>query len=87
MNKNVKTTLLGAVALMSVGLATPAAAGHEHYLDTPGTCVEDIARGQTEQSSGGGAHRFHDHVHKGQPGLEAFANPNNPVSVDKGTCS
>ncbi len=86
MKKNVKMTILGAVALVSVGLATPASAGHGHYLDTPGTCVEDMARGQTSQTSGGGANQFHDNVHKGQPGLVAFNTPNNPVTVNRGTC-
>jgi hypothetical protein len=83
MKKTVKMEILGAVALVSVGLAAPASAHHDHYLDTPGTCVEDMARGQTSQTSGGGAHQFHDNVHLGQPGMEAFSNPNNPVSMGK----
>jgi len=47
-------------------------AAHDHYLVTPGTCVEDIASGQTSQTSGGGAHRFHDNVHLGTPGTFAW---------------
>ncbi len=87
MNKNVKMAMLGAVALVNVGLAAPASATHEHYIVPPGTCVEDVASGQTAKGPGeGGYHQFHHNVHKGQPGTAAFENPNNPVSVDKGTC-
>lgn len=86
MKTNVKMAILGAAAMVSVGLTAPAFAGHAHYLETPGTCVQNIASGQTSQTSGGGFHQFHDNVHKGQPGMAAFQNPNNPVSVDKGTC-
>ena len=43
----------------------------------------DIANGQTEKCAGEpGGHKFHENVHVGQAGA-AFANPNNPVSVDK----
>lgn len=79
-------TVAGVMAAM-MALSGPAFASHEHYLKTPGTCVEDVASGQTEKGEGeGGYHRFHDNVHKGQPGTEAFEKENNPVSVDKGTC-
>ena len=78
---------VAAIMVASVAFSAPAFASHEHYLATPGTCVEDVAGGQTEKAEGeGGYHKFHDNVHKGQPGMEAFANPNNPVSVDKGSC-
>lgn len=86
MKTNVKMTILAAVAAVSIGLTAPASAGHAHYLNTPGTCVEDIGSGQTEQMTGGGAHRFHENVHLGQPGAVAFANEANPVSVGKGAC-
>ena len=80
-------TVAAVMALMLVVSAVPAFASHEHYLLTPGTCVEDVASGQTDKGSGeGGYQQFHDNVHKGQPGLEAFENENNPVSVDKGSC-
>ncbi len=81
------------VAIVAIGAATalgasPAAASHPHYLVTPGSCVEDIADGQTSQSAiDGGYHQFHDNVHKGAPGTVAFGNEHNPVSVDKGTCT
>ncbi len=69
--------LLATVALvmaaMMVAMAAPAAfAAHDHYLVTPGNCVEDIASGQTSQTSGGGAHKFHDNVHLGTPGMFAL---------------
>jgi hypothetical protein len=77
----VAATLAGAMTVGSVK------AEHEHYIVTPGACVEDIARGQTSKGPGeGGFHRFHLNVHQGQPGTEAFANPNSPVEVGKGLC-
>lgn len=81
-----KTFVRLGVALLAsllVSSATPALASHEHWLETPGTCVEDIARGQTDKEDGeGGYHRFHENVHLGQPGMVAFEN--GPVSVGKG---
>ena len=73
-------------ALVVTG-GSAALAAHDHYLVTPGTCIEDIASGQTSQTSGGGAHQFHDNVHLGTPGMEAFANPDNPVSIGKVTAT
>ncbi len=76
-------TVAAAVVAM-LALAGPAFASHDHYLVTPGTCVQDIARGQTEKGPGeGGYHKFHENVHLGQPGMEAFANEANPVAVYK----
>ena len=61
-----------AVAAM-VALSGPALAAHDHYLVTPGTCVEDVARGQTEKGPGeGGYHKFHDKVHFGTAGTFAL---------------
>jgi len=81
-----RTILLGTVALVvaaMMALAGPAFANHDHNLTTPGTTVVDIANGQTEKcASDPGGHEFHQNVHIGQAGA-AFANPNNPVSVDK----
>ncbi|MDQ3512376.1 MAG: hypothetical protein M3462_01740 [Chloroflexota bacterium] len=85
--KTWKTLIVGSAVALGFAIAAPATASHEHYLDTPGTCVTDIASGQTEQGPGeAGYHQFHANVHLGQPGKVAFANPNNPVSVGKGTC-
>jgi hypothetical protein len=82
-----KTIIRLGLALLASAListATPALADHEHWLETPGTCVEDIARGQTDKAAGeGGHHRFHENVHLGQPGESAF--DNGPVTVGKGT--
>ena len=81
-----RTILLGTVALVvaaMMALAGPAFADHDHNLTTPGTTVVDIANGQTEKCAGDpGGHKWHENVHIGQAG-SAFANPNNPVSVDK----
>src|SRR5688500_17951632 len=64
--------------------AGQAAAEHEHWIQTPGTCVENVARGQTAKAeSEPGGHQFHYQVHLGQPGSTAFGNT--PVSVGKGT--
>lgn len=54
--------ITGAVLL---GLEGSALAAHSHNLDTPGTTVVDIARGQTNKSSGPACHRFHENVHLG----------------------
>ncbi len=75
---------LAAVIAAMMALAGPAFASHEHYLVTPGTCVEDIASGQTEKGPDeGGYHKFHENVHLGTPGMMAFENENNPVAVYK----
>ncbi len=75
------------MAAMMVAMAMPAFAAHDHYLVTPGNCVEDIASGQTSQTSGGGAHKFHDNVHLGTPGMFALGTLNvegkAPVDVYK----
>ena len=85
-----RIALVFAVAAMmaaSMAFSASAFASHEHYLKTPGSCVDDVASGQTEKGEGeGGYHKFHENVHKGQPGTEAFEKVNNPVSVDKGSC-
>ena len=83
----VLVVMLVTIMAASVAFSAPAFASHEHYLLTPGTCVEDVASGQTSKGPGeGGYHKFHDNVHTGQPGMGAFANVNNPVGVDKGPC-
>ena len=76
-----------AVLLTSISFSGRSFASHEHYLLTPGVCVEDIASGQTSKDEGeGGYHAYHDHIHRWQPGTVAFDNENNPVSLDKGSC-
>lgn len=67
-----KVLFLGSVIIGLVS-ATPAFAVHDHYLNTPGTCVEDIAKGQTSKLAGeGGFHKYHVNVHLGIPGTYAF---------------
>ena len=75
------------VVVALFAFASPALAEHEHWLQTPGTCVVNIASGQTsiDDPDHGGYHRFHVNVHTGKPGTSAFGNPNNPVSVGKGS--
>ena len=76
-----------AVLLVGLSLATVGLASHAHYLQTPGTCVDDIASGQTSKGPAeGGFHQFHHHVHLGTPGTFAFKQAAQ-VSVGKGTCS
>ncbi|MDA0353774.1 MAG: hypothetical protein O3A10_16445 [Chloroflexi bacterium] len=64
-----------------------ASASHDHFLVTPGTCVENIARGQTAIAldQNGGYHRFHVNVHQGAGGPDGPLNKNgvSPVIVDK----
>lgn len=84
MKTRLKHTVLGGAALLAIVTAAPVAASHDHYIVTPGTCVEDVARGQTAKGTGeGGYHKFHENVHLGTPGSDAFGNPNNPVNVYK----
>lgn len=72
--------LATAIGLLS---ATPAFASHDHYLQTPGTCIEGIAHGQTSIDKGeGGYHQFHEQVHLGTPGKVAFQKTGK-VFVDK----
>ena len=84
MKKVITFGIATVIALMTT--MSSATASHDHWLQTPGTCVEDIASGQTRKAEGeGGYHKFHDNVHMGQPGTAAFEN--GPVAVGKGaTC-
>ncbi|MBM3939982.1 MAG: hypothetical protein FJ318_03625 [SAR202 cluster bacterium] len=71
-----------------LAFASIARAGHEHFLVTPGTCVEDIAKGQTAigDPDHGGYHRFHTNVHAGTPGGAGgplHRDGQAPVIVDK----
>ncbi len=67
--KNWKALVVGSAAALGVVILSPASASHDHYLVTPGTCVEDIASGQTSQGpSEGGYHQFHEQVHFGTAG-------------------
>lgn len=85
--KLVKTVVVAGAVALGIGFAGSALADHDHWLQTPGNCVEDIASGQTSKlANEPGGHKFHERVHLGQPGAVAFANEANPVSVGKGNC-
>ena len=84
MRKILLTFAMAAVIAAMMAFSGQAFASHQHYLLTPGTCVDDIASGQTEKDLGeGGYHKFHENVHLGTPGMRAFENENNPVAVYK----
>lgn len=81
----VSLALAGVLAASTTGLAL---AGHPHTLHTPGTTVEDIARGNTWRCTDHPAgHAFHDHVH-----IDVFGKPpgsgraaTDMVSISAGT--
>lgn len=74
MRRIVLLLTVAAVMAAMMALAGPALADHQHYLETPGTTVQDIGRGQTEKCSDEpGGHKFHENVHTGKPGKFAFA--------------
>lgn len=82
MKKSIIAALLATLLLAAMG--GTALADHDHNLSTPGTTVVDIADGNTENCAGEPAyHKFHLQVHVGTPGTVGFAQPNNPVSIDK----
>ena len=72
------------VLTLGLSISGSAVANHDHNLITPGTTVVDIGNGQTEKcASDAGGHSYHEHVHLGMPGMFAYENPHNPVSVIK----
>ena len=81
--------LLFTVALVMAAMmafsALPALAvpPHEHFLSTPGTTTE-VAGGIGCAAHEPGFTNFHENVHTGEPGQEAFAD-NNPVSISAST--
>lgn len=81
--------ILGAVGgglALDTGVAS---ATHDHFLVTPGTCVENIARGQTAipyvEGENDGGHKFHFKVHValGGPGGPLNNEGVSPVILDK----
>ena len=75
------------LVLVALVLAAPAGAEHKHWIATPAGCKEDVAKGQTRKSEDHpGGHKFHENVHIGRPGMQAFANERNPVSVGRDDC-
>lgn len=77
------------LVVAGAGAAVPSAAlaSHPHVLHTPGGCVD--RGGQGFGTGEPHDHRsFHSRVHKGTPGMFAFEQPGNPVSVAGGsTCN
>jgi len=74
----------GPTLMTDVAMDQVVAAGHAHWLETPGTFIPDIGSGQTSISDPeqGGYHQFHNHVHLGTPGTFAFGQ-GGQVSVGK----
>ncbi len=66
MRRMLRAMVVAAVAAFVLTLAVPAWANHTHWLELPNGETQVISGGQTSQTSGGGCHQFHDHVHKGQ---------------------
>ena len=84
---------LFAGGLLSIATALPAWADppelvgpHRHFLSTPGGehLVGPTRCGNPVTAIG--FSQFHHNVHTGQPNLEAFQNPNNPVSFRAAGC-
>lgn len=72
-------TLLG-VGLVGVAVTeSPVSAGHVHYVETPNGKCHQVAQGQTSisDSSHGGYHRYHEHVHVGATGDDTTAEKDN----------
>ena len=83
----VRTATVVAALLLLAALALPASAGHLHWLQTPGTCVTNIASGQTAQTDGGGFHQFHNNVHIGTAGTALAGTGNISIGKsDTGAC-
>lgn len=87
--KRLATLAISGVALF--GFEGTAIASHSHNLETPGTTVVDVARGQTSKSSGPACHRFHDNVHLGAADSGGYlGNGHSPVRIYKtetGSCT
>jgi hypothetical protein len=75
------------VVLAALAFAPSALADHQHWMETPAGCREDVAKGQTRKGEDDpGGHKYHENVHTGTPGEHAFANERNPVSVGRDSC-
>jgi hypothetical protein len=75
--------LLAAMALVSVG-ALPAGAQvvppHQHFLVTPGGMTVPIGPDSCSMGPSLAFDNFHFNIHFGTPNLEAWGQPNNPLS-------
>ena len=60
---------------------------HRHFIASPDGTLVAVGPQICERPNLEAAFlQFHHNVHLGMPGLEAFANPNNPISIGKGVC-
>jgi hypothetical protein len=83
----VRLFIVLAALVAAVAFSAPASASHQHWLQTPAGCKEDVASGQTRKEEGEpGGHKFHYNVHTGTPGTHAFSQEQNPVSVGRDSC-
>lgn len=87
-----RIVVFAATGAALVGLAgAPASATHPHHLDTPGTCVDRNGDGfgsgqvHSDNTADPGDTTFHERIHKGTPGMYAFARTGQ-VSVSGGRC-
>ena len=83
-------TIALSAAALTVMLAAPAFAGHDHYIETPNGNCHQVAQGQTSivDSSHGGYHRFHGNVHLGATDEtnRDLGGGHSPVNVYKNAC-
>jgi hypothetical protein len=79
---------IGMIFTLALVLGASALAGHPHRIQTPGTCVENAARGQTQIDTAdhAGYHRFHDNVHKGQGAVDGVMERSGNVTIHVGPC-
>ena len=66
MRRHILAAAMLAAAIVATS-ATPALAGHDHYVVTPNGQCHQVASGQTsiDDAAHGGYHQFHVHVHTG----------------------
>ena len=82
LGRRIAALVIGGVAV--IGFEGTALASHSHNLETPGTTVVDVARGQTSTSSGPACHKFHVNVHLGAADSGGYlGNGHSPVRVYK----
>lgn len=83
--KTKRLLIAGSIAVASLAIwATPASAGHDHYVMTPNGKCHQVGAGQTgiTDPGHGGYHQFHDNVHLG-----ATESAENPDSLGDGNAN
>ena len=85
-----RLTTAALVAAMLAITASPALAGHDHFIETPNGNCHQVAMGQTAiaDASHGGYHRFHTNVHVGATdgSNRDLGHGNSVVNVYKDAC-